>query len=70
VLEGDRVRFTDDYVYTDVLAYYDGSFESVTAHEEEDEDGNKVLHFNYFGVKPEKRDFDYFKGVVADVLGV
>ena len=72
VLEGDQViRFTDDYVYDTEgpLAYYDGSYERVISHEEEDENGEKTLSFNYFGVKPEKRDFAHFDGIVDQIFG-
>ena len=68
VLEGDTVRFTDDYVYTDVLATYNGTFERVSAHEEEDEDGNTILSFNYFGVKPTDISFADFNTIVNSVI--
>ena len=50
VYENGKVRFTDDYVYTDWLATFDGNIERITAHSEENDDGEKVLHFNYYGV--------------------
>ena len=70
VLEGEqKVRFTDDYVYTDVLAEYLGTYERVESHEEEDEDGNKLLSFNFYGVKPRDIDFAEFNGIVNNVIG-
>ena len=69
VYEGETVKFTDKYVYTDVLAKYLGSYERVETHEEETEDGGKVLKFNYYGVKPNDILFDEFKAIVDQVIG-
>ena len=72
VLEGDQtIRFTKDYVYnTDSdLAVYHGTYERVSAHEEEDEDGNTLLSFNYFGVKPTDISFADFNTIVNNVIG-
>lgn len=70
VLEGNQtIRFTDDYVYTDVLAYYNGTYERAESHEEEDEDGNTLLSFNYFGVKPNDISYSDFNTIVNSVIG-
>lgn len=68
-LEGDQtVKFTDSYVYTDVLDTYLGTYERVDAHEEEDADGNKIIHYNYFGVKPDDISFADFNDIVNTVM--
>lgn len=72
VLEGDKVRFKDDYVYDSEfeLAYFDGEIERITAHSEENEDGEKILNFNYYGVTGAKKSYSDFLALTARVLGV
>ena len=72
VLENGKVKFKDDYLYDNEfeLAYFDGSIERIFAHSEENEDGQNVLSFNYYGVKGAKKSYSEFLELTARVLGV
>ena len=72
VLENGKVKFKDDYVYDNEfeLAYFDGSIERIYAHSEENDDGQNVLSFNYYGVKGKKKTYTEFLELTARVLGV
>ncbi len=68
VYENGGVRFTSDYVYTDVLATFDGTIERISAHTEENEAGQEVLHLNYYGVKGNEIDYDAFRTLASKVI--
>ena len=68
VYENGKVKFTSDYVYTDVLATFDGTIERIAAHTEEDEDGRETLSLNYYGVKGNELDFDAFSALASKVI--
>lgn len=72
VLENGKVRFKEDYIYDKdfELAYFDGEIERITAHSEENEDGQKILNFNYYGVTGNKKSYAEFLDLTARVLGV
>ncbi|MBQ7374126.1 MAG: hypothetical protein IJW64_06190 [Clostridia bacterium] len=72
VLENGKVKFKDDYVYDNAfeLAYFDGEIEKIYAHSEENEDGQKILSFNYYGVTGNKKSYSEFLDLTARVLGV
>lgn len=72
VLENGKVKFKDDYVYDSEfeLAYFDGSIERIFAHSEENDEGQSILNFNYYGVKGGKKSYSEFLELTARVLGV
>lgn len=68
VYENGKVKFTDNYVYTDALAYFDGTIENISYHTEENEEGKEILHLTYFGVQGNKLDYADFTKRAAEVI--
>lgn len=69
VYENDSVKFNvGEYVYTDVLATFDGTIERISAHTEEAEDGREILSLNYYGVKGNELNFEDFRALASKVI--
>ena len=69
VYENDSVKFkVGEYVYTDVLATFDGTIERISAHTEEAEDGREILSLNYYGVKGNELNFGDFSKLASKVI--
>ena len=68
VYANGEVTFTDKYVYTDVLAKFDGTIEKMSYHAEENADGQEILSITYYGVKGNDLDFNQFSKLASEVI--
>jgi hypothetical protein len=67
VYENGKVRFTSDYVYTDLFKYFDGEVEIDSFHTEKGED-EETLSISYYNVQPTEIDYSAFAKIANKVL--